>query len=72
MFGRVMIAMSAITATAAAEPATVTMESAMHEVLAWHPSVVQATATVEARAEDVAVARAGYLPRISAGRRQRL
>ena len=66
-FGRVMIAMSAITATAAAEPAVVTMESAMHEVLAWHPSVVQATATIEARAEDVEVARAGYLPRISAG-----
>ncbi|WP_257575412.1 TolC family protein [Sphingomonas sanguinis] len=66
-FGRVMIAMSAITITAAAEPAAVTMESAMHEVLAWHPSVVQATATVEARAEDIAVARAGYLPRISAG-----
>ncbi|GAA3263712.1 hypothetical protein GCM10020258_29390 [Sphingomonas yabuuchiae] len=66
-FGRVMIAMSAITATAAADPAAVTMESAMHEVLAWHPSVDQATATIEARAEDIEVARAGYLPRISAG-----
>lgn len=51
----------------AATPPPVTMESAMHEVLAWHPSVVQAAATIGARGEDVAVARAGYLPRISAG-----
>ncbi len=53
--------MSAITATGGGPP-VVTMESAMHEVLAWHPSVVQATATIEARAEDIEVARAGYLP----------
>ncbi|WP_322964422.1 TolC family protein [Sphingomonas fuzhouensis] len=62
-----MIALGAIMSIAAVEPPAVTMESAMHEVLAWHPSVAQATATVEARGEDVAVARAGYLPRISAG-----
>ena len=66
--GRIMTAMLAflVTTAAGAEPA-VTMESAMHEVLQWHPAVTQAAATVEARGEDVEVARAGYLPRISAG-----
>jgi len=66
---RVMAAILAVTMASApvsAEPA-VTMESAMREVLAWHPSVTQASATLDARGEDVEVARAGYLPRISAG-----
>ncbi|MDY0959009.1 TolC family protein [Sphingomonas sp. CFBP8993] len=55
-------------AAAAAIPgAPVTMQSAMREVLAWHPSITQASATVSARGEDVSIARAGYLPRISAG-----
>lgn len=39
----------------------------MQEVLSWHPTVVQAASTLDARGEDVTVARAGYLPRISAG-----
>ncbi|WP_294237295.1 TolC family protein [uncultured Sphingomonas sp.] len=69
-------AIGGLLATAAAQPSVavvpanmraVTLESAMHEVMAWHPSVAQAAATVEARGEDVTVARAGYLPRISAG-----
>ncbi|MDR6145670.1 adhesin transport system outer membrane protein [Sphingomonas sp. SORGH_AS870] len=66
---RMMAAILAVTMASApvsAEPA-VTMESAMREVLAWHPSVTQASATLDARGEDVEVARAGYLPRISAG-----
>lgn len=66
---RVMAAILAVimaSAPVSAEPA-VTMESAMREVLAWHPSVTQASATLDARGEDVEVARAGYLPRISAG-----
>lgn len=39
----------------------------MQEVLSWHPTVLQAASTLDARGEDVTVARAGYLPRISAG-----
>jgi adhesin transport system outer membrane protein len=46
---------------------TVTLERAVRAVLAWHPSVVEAAASLDARGEDVAVARAGYLPRITAG-----
>src|SRR5436305_1051424 len=69
--GRTMVlalaAMASVATPVSGSPAPVTMESAMHEVLSWHPSVVQAAATLDARGEDVTIARAGYLPRISAG-----
>jgi len=62
-----LAAMASVATPVSGSPAPVTMESAMHEVLSWHPSVVQAAATLDARGEDVTIARAGYLPRISAG-----
>lgn len=46
---------------------TVTLEAAAREAVAWHPSIIEAAGTLAARGEDVAAARAGYLPTISAG-----
>ena len=45
----------------------VTLEAAAREAVAWHPSVIEAAGTLAARGEEVAAARAGYLPTISAG-----
>lgn len=59
--------MASIATPVSGNSAPVTMERAMQEVLSWHPTVVQAASTLDARGEDVTVARAGYLPRISAG-----
>lgn len=47
--------------------APVTLESAAKEAIAWHPSLMEAAGALAARGEDVAAARAGYLPTISAG-----
>ncbi|TVV76576.1 transporter [Sphingomonas solaris] len=44
-----------------------TLESAIAEAVAWHPSLIEAARTLAARDEDIAAARTGYLPRISAG-----
>jgi len=52
---------------AAATTEPVTLPGAMREMLAWHPGIAQAAATIDARDAEVEVARAGYLPRISAG-----
>lgn len=45
----------------------VTLESAVREAVAWYPSVTEAVGLRSARGEEVAVARAGYYPRVSAG-----
>lgn len=45
----------------------VTLETAVREAVAWRPSVIQAIGSLAARDEDVAAARAGYRPTISAG-----
>ena len=45
----------------------VTLEGAAREAVAWHPSIIEAAGALNARGEDVAAARAGYLPTISAG-----
>lgn len=45
----------------------VTLESAAREAIAWHPSIVEAIGRLNARAEEIEVAEAGYLPQISAG-----
>lgn len=45
----------------------VTLESAAREAVAWHPSVIEAVGRLNARAEEVHVARAGYYPQIRAG-----
>jgi len=47
--------------------APVTLESAARDAVAWHPSVIEAAGTLAASSEEVAAARAGYLPTISAG-----
>ena len=44
-----------------------TFEEAAREAVRWHPAVAEATGVLGARGEDVAVARAGYLPQITAG-----
>lgn len=51
----------------AAPGGALTMNAAVRQALAWHPSISQAEASLNARGEAIAVARAGYLPRISAG-----
>jgi adhesin transport system outer membrane protein len=53
--------------TAAEGSPPVTLEGAAKEAVAWHPSIVEAAGTLSARGEDVAAARAGYLPTVSAG-----
>lgn len=47
--------------------AALSMEGAVRQAVAWHPNVAAAAATLGARTEDVDVARAGYLPQLSAG-----
>ena len=52
-------------ATNVADP--VTLEHAAREAIAWHPVLTQAAGELNARGEEVGVARAGYSPQISAG-----
>lgn len=55
-------------AGAAAQRQTkVTLESAALEAVSWHPSVTQAAGMLNARSEDINVARAAYGPQITAG-----
>lgn len=44
-----------------------TLEQAVRTAVAWHPQVTEASGALAARREEIAVARAGYLPRINAG-----
>ncbi|MFC0202821.1 TolC family protein [Novosphingobium soli] len=44
-----------------------TLEQAVQEAVAWHPSVTEAVGRLKARGEDVRVAQAGYLPQVNAG-----
>lgn len=46
---------------------TLTLESAALEAIAWHPSLGEAVGVLNARGEEIAVARAAYRPRIDAG-----
>lgn len=43
------------------------IDRAVREAVAWHPSVVEAEARLDSRAEEIDVAEAGYLPQINAG-----
>jgi outer membrane protein, adhesin transport system len=52
---------------AAQEADGLSLEAAIRQAVAWHPNVTAAAATFDARGADVDVARAGYLPRVSAG-----
>lgn len=51
----------------AQEGEDLSLEGAVRQAVAWHPNVVAAAATLDARGEDIAVARTGYLPRVNAG-----
>ncbi|WP_235313148.1 hypothetical protein, partial [Staphylococcus aureus] len=51
----------------AQESAGLSLEAAVRRAVAWHPNVVAAAATLDARGADVDAARTGYLPQVSAG-----
>lgn len=58
------------TSLAAAPPEgadPITIDRAAREAVAWHPSIVEATARLDARTEEIDVAESGYLPQIDAG-----
>ena len=65
--GAVMTVALAGSGMAADAPVPVTLESAARDAVAWHPSVIEAAGTLAASGEEVAAARAGYLPTVSAG-----
>lgn len=44
-----------------------TLESAVQRAVRWHPAVGEAVAKLRQQMEDVNVARAGYMPRVSWG-----
>src|SRR5690606_10242649 len=50
-----------------ATTAPITIDQAAREAVSWHPSVEEAGARLDSRAEEIDVARAGYLPQISGG-----
>ncbi len=47
--------------------AVLTLDQAVRAAVAWHPQVTEASGSLSARREEIAVARAGYLPRVNAG-----
>lgn len=46
---------------------TFTLETAVRDAVAWHPSVDQAVASLSASDQDIEEARAGYYPQITGG-----
>lgn len=65
--GALLVGGMAGMATGAEGNGPVTLEGAARAAVAWHPSVLEAIGTLGARGEEVNVARAGYLPQVSAG-----
>lgn len=49
------------------EEAGLTLQHAVAQVIAWHPSVEEAVENVRAQGEEIEVAKAGYQPQISGG-----
>ena len=49
------------------QKALLTLEGAVSEAVAWHPSVDEASANADVSAENIAASKAGYLPQISVG-----
>ncbi|WP_245844321.1 TolC family protein [Sphingomonas spermidinifaciens] len=43
------------------------LTSAVRQAVAWHPRVAEASGDLESRLATIAIARAGYLPRVNAG-----
>lgn len=66
-FAALMLSASLALGAAAERQERVTLESAALEAVSWHPSVTQAAGVLNARGEDINVARAAYGPQISAG-----
>lgn len=69
---RVLVGMAAAgllvgAAGRAASGDALTLEAAARDAVAWHPSVIEAAGTLAASDADVAAARAGYRPTLSAG-----
>jgi adhesin transport system outer membrane protein len=54
-------------ATAAQGFQEVTIDEAARLAVAWHPSITEATARVDALEQEIDAAKAGYLPQVSAG-----
>lgn len=70
LLGGMLLLAGLIGAEASAAPGDtdiLTLETAVREAVAWHPSVTQAIGQLNARGEEVAVAKAGYYPQIRAG-----
>ncbi|RRV07043.1 type I secretion protein TolC [Pseudomonas sp. v388] len=56
------------TPNAAANPSpTLTLDQAVQQAVAWHPSIAQSVGTLYQQAEGINVAEAGYYPQISGG-----
>jgi outer membrane protein, adhesin transport system len=47
--------------------APLTLQMAAREAVKWHPVITQAVGVLAARREEIGVARAGYLPQVTAG-----
>lgn len=52
---------------AQASEAQLSLDEAVSIALAWHPAIDEAAGNLRQRIEEIAVARAGYLPQVSAG-----
>lgn len=46
---------------------SVTLQEAVRKALSWHPSIDEAVGRLNQRTQEIAVARAGYLPQVSGG-----
>ncbi|HEY0596876.1 MAG TPA: TolC family protein [Sphingopyxis sp.] len=56
-----------LTAASAADTSPLLWETAVREAVGWHPSITESVGRLQARAEEVAIAKAGYKPQISGG-----
>lgn len=56
-----------LASASALETAPLPWETAVQEAVAWHPSVTESVGRLQARGEEVTVAKAGYKPQISGG-----
>lgn len=55
------------TAASAADTSPLLWETAVREAVGWHPSITESVGRLQARSEEVAIAKAGSKPQISGG-----
>lgn len=68
MCSRHMVAIAlAPLVSAAADTTPITWDTAVREAVLWHPSITESAGRLQARAQEVDIAKAGYKPQISAG-----